>query len=86
MKIFDKVYVKLGNLLFPAMIWGKSKFSIDGEQLIDVLVVIGDVCLPRTYTKSKIYDAKDDKLFTFDTKRQLLSLSQPTQNHSDTLS
>lgn len=84
-KLFDHVWVQFDKILFPAVIWGEPLALKDGSELIDVLIVINGICLPRFYHSSRVIDAREDDAFSFSTKRQLSDLSQTTQRPSDTL-
>ena len=89
-KIFDRVWIKVGNKYFPAAIWGidQAKKVIDEngnviDQLVDILITINGICLPRSVFLSKIIDAREDCDFTFSTKTQLQDVTQVTQGPSN---
>lgn len=81
-KIFDKVWVKIGSILFPAVVWDvdtRKEISDSNGNVVDsyisVLIVINGICLPRSFLLSKLIDARSDVTFSFSTVKQLKSIS-----------
>ena len=78
----QRIYVKVGKILFPAVVWDIDKRRPD---FIDVLLIINGVALPRTFHVENVFNASDDKNFSFSTKKQIQNVTRVTQNHSDPL-